>query len=730
MQEERSRCQKCGGAVDADGQCAACLLELAAGTDTGAESGGVPENAQRGKIPELEIVRRAFPHLEILECIGRGGMGTVFKARQPKLDRFVALKILSEELAAQPEFAARFAQEGKLLARLNHPNIVAVYDFGQAATADEAGKETVFFYLLMEYVDGANLRQVMREQRLSPSQAVAVIPQICEALEYAHAEGVLHRDVKPENILLDVKGRVKIADFGIAAVMWDVAGEESVADGAVSSSAADVERLTHTGRVLGTPSYMAPEQVDAAGAVDQRADVYSLGVVFYEMLTGELPRGAFPPPSKKTPIPAEIDGIVMRALEKNRDQRYDSVAEMKTELETVKRGMKKDTALPETSADAPPISMKKTLATVVLMLMIMPFAAILLTYIIDLLTGREEWLNGGYDLGDILFNLAGVGILGAAIWYVWFRAGHPEESPDEAGTKKKPGGYDPVTDESSFLMRYDREFESIIVGMIVPYVAALAGSKTFESDFLFANIKTLLQFCVPQLLAMLFTVMVFQLAKSMPGLLRYMPMGFAFGAMGLFYFLYGTPVTASWIAFAVVLCIPVLTAFIGLWSAMIVLGFRKLNAEWAASRKPSELKKKRFRGEIWAMCIGFAVPIVAQWLGSLAYHSEFHCMYAPPALIFSLSINAILVLPTVFLFWASRSFTGILRYVTVLAGYGRFFSLHFWYMGVPLDPQSGIALVFFPFYSVFYAIVGYVAASVANSCLRAWQEDEGTNHAK
>src|SRR6185369_536140 len=137
-------------------------------------------------------------------------MGFVFKARQPKLDRFVALKILPQSLAADPAFAERFTREGRLLARLNHPNIVTVHDFGQA-------KE--FFYLLMEYVDGVNLRQAMRAGRFTAEQALAVVPNICDALQFAHGEGILHRDIKPENILLDSKGRVKIADFGIAKIL-------------------------------------------------------------------------------------------------------------------------------------------------------------------------------------------------------------------------------------------------------------------------------------------------------------------------------------------------------------------------------------------------------------------------------------------------------------------------------------------------------------------------------
>src|SRR6185312_5760693 len=163
--------------------------------------------SSKSPAPTLEQLATAFPQLEILEFIGQGGMGFVFKARQTKLDRFVALKILPQSLADDPAFAERFTREGRMLARLNHPNIVTIHDFGQA---------NGFFYLLMEFVDGVNLRQAMKAGRFTPAQALAIVPKICEALQFAHNEGVLHRDIKPENILLDTKGRVKIADFGIA----------------------------------------------------------------------------------------------------------------------------------------------------------------------------------------------------------------------------------------------------------------------------------------------------------------------------------------------------------------------------------------------------------------------------------------------------------------------------------------------------------------------------------
>jgi len=298
------KCPVCGTDYSAkapQGLCPKCLL-LGVAAPT--------ENEQfdhRTAPPSVESVQTAFPQLEVLALIGQGGMGAVYKARQPKLNRSVALKILPEGVARHPAFAERFAREGQLLARLNHPNVVAVHDFGEAGG---------FYYLLMEYVDGVNLRQAMQAGRFTPEQALAIVPMICEALQYAHDEGVLHRDIKPENILLDTKGRVRLVDFGVAKL---VGQDES--EGEAAASPAGQLTLTQVGCALGTPNYMAPEQLLNPSAVDQRADIYSLGVVFYEMLTGELPQGRFAPPSHKTPVNARVDDVVMRALARQKEKR-------------------------------------------------------------------------------------------------------------------------------------------------------------------------------------------------------------------------------------------------------------------------------------------------------------------------------------------------------------------------------------------------------------------------
>lgn len=259
--------------------------------------------------PPTEIAAH-FPQLEIIELLGRGGMGWVYKARQTKLDRVVALKLLPPDRDGDPSFAERFQREARALARLNHPNIVAVFDFGQAGP---------YFYFVMEFVDGANLRQLERARRLSPEEAIAIVPKLCEALQYAHEEGIVHRDVKPENILIDGRGRLKIADFGIAKI---VGKTEDIT-------------LTATRHALGTPQYMAPEQFEAPEKVDHRADIYALGVVFYEMLTGELPMGRFEPPSSHVHIDVRMDEVVLKSLERNPDRRYQTASAIKSDVESI-----------------------------------------------------------------------------------------------------------------------------------------------------------------------------------------------------------------------------------------------------------------------------------------------------------------------------------------------------------------------------------------------------------
>src|SRR5262245_22295384 len=256
-----SKCPHCGKPVPPtalQGICPECMLKagLAAETREIGPGGTIVTKPNPQQPPRVEEIATHFPQFEILQCLGRGGMGVVYKARQKSLDRIVALKILAPEKEKAPQFAERFSREAKTLAKLNHPNIVTVHDFGET---------NGMFYLVMEFVDGVNLRQLLRERRLSPEEALAIVPPVCQALQFAHDQGIVHRDIKPENLLLDRQSRVKIADFGIAKILGR--NEPGVGE---------------TREVIGTPQYMAPEQVQQPQRVDHRADIYSLGIVLYE----------------------------------------------------------------------------------------------------------------------------------------------------------------------------------------------------------------------------------------------------------------------------------------------------------------------------------------------------------------------------------------------------------------------------------------------------------------
>ncbi len=323
------QCPQCGAPLSAnalEGLCAACLLRQGASAETATHTEAIPFQP-----PDVAEVVRLFPQLEILAFIGKGGMGAVYKARQPALDRLVALKLLPPQVAGGPGFAERFAREARALAKLNHPNIVAVYESGQVNGLP---------FFLMEFVDGLNLRELERAGKLSPREALQIVPQICEALQFAHDEGVVHRDIKPENILLDKKGRVKIADFGIAKIMGAGSPDPAAGGGSAASAApgAEPSRLTGEGKTVGTPNYMAPEQVETPQSVDHRADIFSLGVVFYEMLTGELPLGKFAPPSSRArgvTVDVRLDEVVLRALEKEPERRYQQASHVRTAVQNI-----------------------------------------------------------------------------------------------------------------------------------------------------------------------------------------------------------------------------------------------------------------------------------------------------------------------------------------------------------------------------------------------------------
>lgn len=307
MTDNLRKCPQCSAELPPDapeGLCPACLLQKGFATESSVTAEFETTSAE---------IERLFPDLEIEECLGRGGMGVVYKARQKQLDRVVALKVMKADTAKDPAFAERFTREARALARLDHANIVSVFDFGR-----REGR----FFLLMEYVDGANLRQVIRSKALKSAEALEIVPEICQALQYAHDQGVVHRDIKPENILVDKAGKVKIADFGLAKIIG--AGEQNYT-------------LTQEGVTMGTVRYMAPEQMDNPQEVDHRADIYSLGVVFYEMLTGEVPMGRFAPPSRKVEVDVRLDEVVLRSLEREPEHRFQHVSEVRSEVESIVR---------------------------------------------------------------------------------------------------------------------------------------------------------------------------------------------------------------------------------------------------------------------------------------------------------------------------------------------------------------------------------------------------------
>jgi len=252
---------------------------------------------------------REIEGYRIEELLGSGGMGTVYRATQLSLARAVAFKVLPAHVAEDPHFVRRFHREAEVLASLSHQNVVQIIDRGE-----QGGR----FFIVMEYIDGENLRDLMKRGPVEGRQACRIVAGLCAALDYAHSEGVVHRDIKPENVLVGRDGVVKVADFGLSRV---VGGDEAHS------------RLTHTHLVMGTYEYMAPEQRESSREADARSDIYATAVVFYEMLTGELPIGRFEPPSRRVPgLDRRLDAVVERGLAKDPDARYARASAMGGEI--------------------------------------------------------------------------------------------------------------------------------------------------------------------------------------------------------------------------------------------------------------------------------------------------------------------------------------------------------------------------------------------------------------
>lgn len=263
--------------------------------------------------PAPQDLARMLHQYEVDMLLGRGGMGAVYKGRHKTLDRVVAIKILPPEVDGRDRsYAERFKNEARAMARLSHPNIVTVYDFGETA-------EGLLFFV-MEFVEGIDVHRMLKEQgRLHSDHVKNIMAQVFDALDYAHGKMIIHRDIKPANIMVGYDGRVKVADFGLAKI----------------AQGSDVFQ-TQGNALLGTLHYMAPEALILGTTVDHRADIYALGVMLYQMLTGKLPQGMFEMPSKKVPgVDAKFDAIIMLALREEREERYQSVARMRTDLEEI-----------------------------------------------------------------------------------------------------------------------------------------------------------------------------------------------------------------------------------------------------------------------------------------------------------------------------------------------------------------------------------------------------------
>lgn len=254
-----------------------------------------------------------LPQYHFEKLLGRGGMGAVYKAVQASLDRAVAIKVLPGDLVGDDDaqFAERFKNEARTMAKMSHPSIVNVFDFGETQTG--------LLYIVMEFIDGTDVAQMILSQgRLPEDYALSITAHVCDALAYAHQRGVIHRDIKPANILINMDGAVKVADFGLA-----------------KQSDPNQSGLTKTNMAMGTPDFVAPEALVPGVPLDGRADLYAIGVMLYNMLTGEIPRGMWAMPAQKVGTDPRFDAIIAKAMQNDREARFQSATDIRRELDTI-----------------------------------------------------------------------------------------------------------------------------------------------------------------------------------------------------------------------------------------------------------------------------------------------------------------------------------------------------------------------------------------------------------
>lgn len=278
-------------------------------------SAPAPRTSARGtwQPPAPEELQEQIHGYKVLELLGRGGMGAVYKGWQTSLERYVAIKVLPPQAAddSDAQFAERFKREARTMAKFLHPGIVAVFDAGETRSG--------LLFMVMEFVEGEDVAaMIKRKGRLDPVNALAITAHVCDALAFAHANGVIHRDIKPANILINTQGQVKVADFGLAK------SNEQAAFG-----------LTRSDMSMGTPDFIAPEALMTGIKVDQRADLFAIGVMLYNMLTGEIPRGLFQMPSVRVGADARFDQIITKAMQTDREHRYQSAQEIRQDLDVI-----------------------------------------------------------------------------------------------------------------------------------------------------------------------------------------------------------------------------------------------------------------------------------------------------------------------------------------------------------------------------------------------------------